>query len=151
MSKLIPLTKGQFAIVDDADFDWLMQWRWHVSEKGYAIRYSNRKRIRMHRFITGVPLGEEVDHKNRNKLDNQRHNLRPATRAQQAYNRSKHKITTSPFKGVYWDKQKNKWHARIKLNRKFIHLGFFASDADAAKAYDEAAYIYFGEFAATNF
>lgn len=146
MTKLIPLTKGQFAIVDDADFDWLSQWKWLFS------RYARRaKGIAMHRVIMNAPDDMEVDHINHNVLDNRRENLRLATCKQNRMNRSKHKITRSSFKGLHWRKDRSRWVARIKVNREFIYLGTFINELDAAQAYDTAARIYHGEFACTNF
>lgn len=150
MTKLIPLTKGQSAIVDDADFDWLSQWKWcFIAIKrhtGYAVRHgsgNNKKLIYMHRFIMNAPDGVQIDHKNICGIDNQRSNLRFATVSQNNANtrpRGKH----SPYKGVY--PQKLKWIAVIGKTR----IGSFTSETDAALAYNQAAILQFGEFARLN-
>src|SRR4051812_44709094 len=109
MSKLIPLHgkygDGKFAIVDDADFDWLNQYKWFVTQDGYAShwRYIDgvRTNFKMHKMILEVPEGFLVDHKNQNTFDNRRDNLRQATRAQNNTNCAprKHK-QKSKYRGV---------------------------------------------------
>jgi hypothetical protein len=162
MSKLIPLhnRKGDVvahAIVDDADFEWLSQWKWHVTTSDGKIRYVARhaardqgrtgKRIYMHKVILGIEHGQG-DHINRNKLDNRRLNLRMATPKQNYANRGKpQQLSSSQYKGVHFDKKCNKWRARITTD----NLGYFTNEFDAARAYDAAAPHYFGEFAQLNF
>lgn len=80
--------RGGVALVDDADFDWLAQYKWNHLGNGYAVRYKGRDMIYLHREIMGFPECE-VDHENGNKLDCQRHNLRPATRRFNATNSGK--------------------------------------------------------------
>src|SRR5689334_16735192 len=122
MTKLIPLTRGQSAIVDDTDFEWLSQWKWcalptHRKDGYYAVRRtpnSNGKLLFMHKFILGATTNQG-DHINGNKLDNRRDNLRPATRKQNLFNRCKpnrKKPQTSQYKGVYLcQERKKKWSA----------------------------------------
>lgn len=77
--------------------------------------------------------------------------LRKANYSQNIHNRQKvHKGTTSKYKGVYWCKQKNKWKARIYVNKKQIWLGYFNSEYEAASAYNAAAIKYLGDFAFLN-
>src|SRR5688572_27064824 len=119
--KLIPLTKGLFAKVDDSDFIWLSKWKWFAIKSGntfYAVRsdYSTAKQIRvwMHREIIGeVKKGLFVDHEDQDGLNNQKENLRFATRSQNKMNATKKKITSSMFKGVTWRKGRNKWQSFI--------------------------------------
>ena len=99
-----------------------------------------------------APRGLLVDHRNGDGLDNRRDNLRLATHSENMMNRPKIKSpTTSRFVGVYFDKARRLWVARIHLNGKCIWLGRFATEIEAAKAYDEAAKKYHGEFARLNF
>ena len=150
--KRIKLTQGKYAMVDDSDYNYLMQWKWYASGhhgKFYARRGTHS--IRMHRVILPPGKGFEIDHIDRNGLNNQRNNLRLCTRAQNQANVGLSKNNKSGFKGVYWLKASNKWAAEIKVNRKNILIGQYFCIVKAAKAYDAAAEEYFGEFAYTNF
>ncbi len=155
--KEIPLTRGKVAIVDDDMHEYLMQWKWHISHNGYAVRTSSRvfgkqKRIPMHRAIMNPPDGMLVDHINSNrKLDNRRENLRICTRAQNVCNTKLSKKNTSGFKGVNWHKRAKKWQAMVQKNNKNFFAGYFDDPEDAAHAYDEKARELHGEFASTNF
>lgn len=86
MSKLIQLTRGQVAIVDDHWFDRLSRYQWQCTKDGYACM-SGRKHVYMHRLVAATPTGLEADHINRNRLDNQEHNLRNVTHAENIKNR----------------------------------------------------------------
>jgi hypothetical protein len=105
----------------------------------------------MHREIMNPTDDRFVDHRNCDSLDNRRANLRFATRAENMRNRRKKKNTTSQFVGVNFYKPSKKWDSRITHQGKRIKLGRFVSEIDAAKAYDEAAKKYYGEFARLNF
>lgn len=157
--KLIPLTQGKFAMVDDEDFDAVSQFKWHAKKLGrrvYATRSIKKPNGKyslqlMHRFL--MPDVPEIDHEDGNGLNNQRKsNLRPATTQQNAQGfRRKSSGKTSKFRGVSWHKKAGKWRAYICLDDKHKHLGHFNSEIDAAKAYDIAARKYFGDFASPNF
>ena len=154
--KQIPLTQNKFALVDDEDFKYLNQWKWHY-HKGYATRAGkmvNYKReiekIYMHRLILNTPKGLETDHNNGDKLNNCRSNLRIVTKSQNKMNTGIRKDNISGFKGVYFDKYWDKWRSRIKKDGKQIHVGYFKSLPEAVLAYNEAAIKYFGEFARLN-
>lgn len=151
---LIPLSRGKVAIVDAADYEWLMQWKWKA-RKGhstfYALRRVDGHIISMHRVIMGVTdPGVLIDHANRNGLDNRRCNIRIATRSQNMHNRIASSNNTSGYKGVHWDARKRKWIAKIGSNDERKHLGHFDSAEDAARAYDIAALAMHGEFARPN-
>lgn len=139
----IPLTQGRVALIDEADFDWLNQWKWHY-DKGYATRTS--KKIFMHRVIMRPPLGMVTDHINGNGLDNRRSNLRLATVTQNCQNARIRKDNTSFFKGVYRTNT-DKWRARIQVGKKRLFLGDFSSAQEAAGVYITAALEFHGEFA----
>lgn len=156
MTKSIPLTNGKVTLVDDGDFDWLNQWKWQgaKSRTFYAVRRAGwpvRKTVIMHRLILGISDEYEVDYINGNGLDNRRKNLRVATRSQNQANRGPQRNNASGYKGVMWNKGKRKWRARIQVEGRRIHLGYFDDPVEAAKAYDEAARKHFGKFAKTNF
>ena len=155
-ARWLALTRGQFALVDEEDFDWLSAWYWTAlirpGRSPYAFRKVNGKPVYLHRFIMGDPPEMDVDHKDGNGLNCRRDNLRVCTHARNQQNYSKcSTVTSSSFKGVTWDKNRRKWMARIKVNRKFSNLGRFENEQDAACAYDEAANQLFGEFARLNF
>lgn len=158
MSREIPLSgqhgKGLCAIVDDEDFDRVNQHRWHVGNNGYIKTFvggrKNVKCILMHRLIMNPPDDFEVDHRDGNKLDNRRSNLRIAERSQNARNLRRHKKFSSRFKGVSWNGKDQLWDARIGDNHQTIHLGQFSSEIQAAFAYNTAALERFGDFASLN-
>jgi len=155
MAKRIPLTQNKFAIVDDEDFDQVNQYKWYFNN-GYARRWYLDKKTKkegymtMHRLINNTPKGMDTDHINHNGLDNRKENLRSATRNQnnQNYLPQKH---SSKYKGVYWNKKEKKFKAYIGLNGKAIHLGYFKTEIEGAKAYDRKAKEIYGEFAYLNF
>jgi hypothetical protein len=156
MAKEIPLTQGKTAIVDDADYDWINQWKWIAHRDGkkwYADRTENGllgpKTIKMHRLILGN-TSKETDHINGNGLDNRRSNLRECSTSENQRNKSKRDSNTSGYKGVSFNKFAKKFHAQIRVNGRRIHLGYFRTAEEAAIAYDDAAKIYHGNFANVN-
>lgn len=153
----IQLTQGQVALVDDEDFDTLNSFKWCAQKNGnnfYAIRGIRVGRktqtIHMHRLIKGAPIGFEIDHKDGNGLNNQRNNLRVCTRSENQMNKRKQEGLSSIYKGVSFHKREGKWRAVIMINGKAINLGDFASEIEAAKAYDAKAIALFCEFANLN-
>ncbi len=105
----------------------------------------------MHHLVIHVPTGMFCDHVNRNGLDNRKANLRPATAAQNMWNRLKlRKNPASRYKGVDWIKTQKSWRARITANGKRMYIGSFKNQLDAARAYDTEAKEYHGQFAALN-
>ena len=150
MVREIILTQGKVALVDDVDYDGLSKSSWCFSH-GYAYRKDHHKTVYMHRQILGYPKAR-VDHKDRNKLNNIRSNLRILSRSglNQA-NAERRSDNRSGYKGVCFDKRRSKWNAEIQANKKRKSLGAFTSAEEAAKAYDKAAKKLFGEFACLNF
>ena len=158
--KLIPLTKGLSAIIDDEDYPELMKYQWYAvgkPGKEYAARFGSHdghqssQHIRMHRVLMNAPNDVEVDHINGNTLDNRKSNLRLASRAENSRNRTKFKVGGySMFKGVTYHKRDGYWQAGIKVDGKSVHLGCFKNEIESAKAYNDAALRYFGEFANLN-
>nr|WP_243767389.1 HNH endonuclease [Paenibacillus agricola] len=104
----------------------------------------------MHRVITDAPKGYFVDHIDGNPLNNQRHNLRLCTNAQNCRNRGAPKGNTSGFKGVTWNTWNGKWQAQIGKDYKRYHAGYFESPSEAARAYNAKATELFGEYARLN-
>lgn len=152
--RAIPLTQGKVALVDDADYDWLMQWNWYAlkqrrkaGEVYYAVRaaYNPKRLLYMHRVLLGLTGALEADHRDNDGLNNQRFNLRPSTPSQNCANRMK--LPHRMFKGVHWEPDRRKWRAVIKVGGKVYRLGRFSDAASAADAYANAARKFFGEFA----
>ncbi len=153
--KRIKLTQGKFALVSNIDYAYLNQWKWCCKED-YAARHTHRPHrtlIYMHRLVLermGFKNFKQVDHQNLDRLDNQRHNIRPATNQQNKCNRGLQTNNTSGYKGVDWHKSNEKWRARIRFNDIEIHLGLFDNPVEAAKAYNIAALVNHGKFARLN-
>ena len=151
--RLIPLTRGLFAIVDADDYERLNMYKWYAHGKGddcYAERCENGRTIKMHREIIDIPPGFVCDHKNHNKLDNRKCNLRSCTYSQNAQNRRPCSNGTSGYKGVSWNRETRKWRAMIQHNGQLIHIGYYEYEQDAAIAYDDMAIELFDEFACLN-
>ena len=160
--KLIKLTQGRWATVDDDDYHWLNQWNWYAHKDGRAY-YAMRQQIipagndtkgvavkvRMHRLITHCPRTLQVDHIDHDGLNNRRDNLRCCTTAQNAYNALPSPNGTSRYKGVRFHKYS--WEARIQHNSNRIHIGCFSNEIEAAAAYDQKAKELFADFAYLNF
>lgn len=146
--KIIPIGKNLFCHVDNEDFDFLINMQWHANKDGYANNY---KIGLMHRLITKCPPNKVVDHKDGDILNNKKNNLRICDQKNNIYNSRPNKNSKSKYKGVTWDKSKNKWVSKIGFEGKNSHIGYFHSEVEAAKAYDKEAIKLFGEFAYLNF
>lgn len=160
--RLIPLTKGLWAIVDASDFEWLMQWRWcarwdNDTRTHYAGRTDctdgERAHVVMHRLILGLNEGDkrQGDHiYTGNGLDNRRNNLRVATRSEQSMNRRARRFTHTGLKGVSYRKATNTYVASIRIKGKSLNLGETKDPHKAHLLYAQAAHKYFGSFARTK-
>jgi hypothetical protein len=160
-ARLIPLTRGQYALVDEADYDGLNKYRWSAAKGAltyYACRttkdYSTGKviTIRMHSEVLGNSPDRDrpfIDHINKIGTDNRRSNLRFCSMSENMRNRNSQPGSSSKYLGV--QKNKNSWQASINANGKKMYLGTFSDEVEAAKAYDKAALNYHKEFANVNF
>ena len=149
-TRLIPLTRGKFAMVDVADYEELSRYKWHAIKAGgnfYACRKEGDKSILMHRQIMQAPQGRVVDHWNHEGLDNHRHNLRNCTQQQNVCN-SRPQGPESGFKGV--TRHRDKWAARIKHRGKQYYLGCYDDPLQAALIRDRKARELAGEYAWLN-
>ena len=152
--RYIQLTQGKAALVDDEDFEKIIQSNWFFSN-GYAAKHRGRwpkqKIIYMHREIMNPRHKLEIDHINMDKLDNRRANLRICTRSQNAANSNTKIRSASGYRGLRWRKDIRKWQVCIIKDRKAYNLGVFTDAKEAAHAYDKAAKQLFGYFANLNF
>lgn len=154
---LVPLKrKGETFVmkVDYADWENLKQYNWHITKGGYVVRQKKFKGIPkafyFHRDLMNPPSDMFVDHKNGDKLDNRRENLRLCNNSQNLANKGKIRSNTSGFKGVSWSKLWNYYEAYIQVDGKKKHLGCYTCALRAASVYNDAATKYFGEFAFLN-
>jgi len=141
--------------VDEEDLPRVQFIRWYRHQQGYAVGYlpvsrrgaADNRLILMHRFILGEAKGL-TDHKNGNRLDNRKCNLRRTDDFGNGRNVSvrRTKGKTSKFKGVCWHSQNSKWMVRVAAK----YIGLYADEIDAAKAYNVAAQKFFGEYAKLN-
>lgn len=153
--RTLQLTRGLNTLIDEDDFEKVGRHKWHAGKSlltNYARRFNiiNGRRVLciLHRVITNVAPDAYVDHKNGDGLDNRQSNLRACTHSENHRNRRRSK-GRSPFKGVHC-RAEGKWRAYCCVDGKDIWLGQFASEIEAARAYDAAAHKHYGEFARTN-
>lgn len=155
--KEIQLTKGYKTQVDDVDYEGLVKYNWYASVSnrgnGYVspMAFINGKNMKMSRFIMNA-IGSNVivDHKDCNPLNNQRANLRFATRRQNARNRGATRAAISRFVGVSWHKSRGKWAARIKRDGKVKYGGRHKNECTAAYVVNKLIFEYGDEFQRPN-
>jgi len=147
---IMTFPNGTEFLIDVDDYERVSAHIWHRTGRGYAGAYIDGKYIRFHRFLMTAPTDLQVDHINLDKCDNRKSNLRLATNAENQRNSGLQINNTSGLKGVSFYKPRNKYRARIKVDGKEIHLGYYISIIEAALSYNHAAKHYFGEFAWLN-
>lgn len=156
----VPLTKGYFTVIDEADREILtvkLQVVIYKTSGPYASKTmmtsNGHKPVKLHRIIMERVLGrpllatEQVDHIDGNGLNNCRSNLRLSTKATNAANAKRRSDNNSGYKGVCWSKPSQRWRAYIRPMGKQIHLGLFDTPEEAHEAYKKAAVELYGEFA----
>jgi hypothetical protein len=158
MDILIKQSGKEYTVaIDPEDLELVSAYTWKVNIHGYvrASVYTGvidgvetRREVQIHRLILDAPEGMEVDHVNRDKLDNRRSNLRLCTRSQNKANTGIISTNTSGYKGVSF--HKNKWQASIRIDNKLLYLGRYDTKEEAAEAYNKKAFEQWGEFAWLN-
>lgn len=143
--------RGSYAMIDDEDAQRVTEYAWHLHKHGYAGASINGKHVMMHIFVyNGLPC-KYIDHKNRNRLDNQKINLRPSTLSDNLSNSASR--YGKKYKGVYEEKHKKlrRFHAHATKDRKMYSFGRYLTAEEAARAYDKGIKELRGEFAYLNF
>lgn len=145
---------GGSILIDENDREAVLSGRWNIGKFGQKKYAYKAKGKLLHRSLVNAPKGMCVDHINGDTLDNRRENLRVCTWAQNSLNRAKHKHAIhSIYKGVGFENGSSprKWSARVHFNGVRKRVGRYATEIEAAKAYDKFALIAYGEFAKLNF
>lgn len=140
--------RDKFALVDDVDAALVAGLKWFLHSEGYVTARGSG--TLMHRLLLDAGKGVIVDHKNGDRLDNRRSNLRPCSRSENMANSGLPAHNTSGYRGVTRDSYTGKWKAAINISGKHINLGRFDSPEEAAIIYDEAVIKHFGQFARPN-
>jgi hypothetical protein len=148
--KLLPLYQHgcvvAFAQLDDDDYERVERFRWYLTPKGYAWsllqepgvswgRLKGKKWQMLHREVMGLKPGDSrrIDHKNQDKLDCRKSNLRYATKAQNQQNVGARRDSKSRYRGAIYHRQSGRWNARVTLNGKTHSLGYHDTDEEAGR------------------
>lgn len=147
-------SKNQEFWFDKENYDKVKNHTWYINKDGYVVSTDRKtlKTLLMHRIVVDCPDGLIPDHIHgkASRFDNRKSNLRIATSQENCRNKGLFKNNTSGVTGVEWHKRDEVWQARIKVDYKYIHLGYFDSFDDAVKARKEAEEKYFGEYSYDN-
>lgn len=149
MAKKIPLGHGQFAIVDDEDYEKVSRHKWHTMANREGTHTYAVTKLRMHRLVIDAPLGYMVDHINGDTLDNRKANLRLCTNSQNQQNTAS-RGGTSKYKGVSFQKKSGMWVGAFQYDGKRHYCGMWDSEDDAARAVDKKRGEVCGDFASKN-
>lgn len=128
-----------YAAVDDDLFDELNAFKWYLNTSGYAVRKigpkDRRIEIQMHRFVMGVGHGDKilVDHRDNNRLNNIKDNLRFVTARGNAHNCLPNENTSSKYRGVSFHKMLQKWQAYCQVDGKLYYLGVYVDEFEASE------------------
>lgn len=145
--KKIPVGHGKYALVDDEDYKRLRRYKWHMVKGGYAVRTTC---YFMHKIVRPSKKPFLTDHRNRNRLDNQKHNLRVATYQENRWN-SRGWHGTRKYTGTTHNGYK-RYGARMMINKRLTILGWCDDEHTAALLYDFwATYLRSKEKTVTNF
>ncbi len=130
--------KGKFALIDEDDFVRVSNKSWFLNDQGYALWANGKKNIRLHRFILDYYGDKDIDHINRDKLDNRKSNLRIVDRSTNNFNAKVRVDNTSGYKGVHFFKPAQLWRAYIGGTKKRVELGYFKTKEEAIEARKKA-------------
>lgn len=157
--KHIYLTKGKISLVDDEDFEFIVQFKWRTNDvagKYYGVREiwngGDRYSEHLHRVILERKLGRKLrrseitDHKNGDGLDNRRKNLRIANHSQNGMNKAIRSDNTSGYRGIHFSKERQKFEVYLNKNGKRYRFGRFNKLEDAIRIRKEAEREYFKRF-----
>lgn len=155
MSKRIKLTQGKYTTVDDEDYELLINsnFKWYCTYSHghhYAFGQHAGTYIMLPRFLLNPKKGEQIDHIDRNGLNNKRDNLRIVSNRENQLNKKKPAHNTSGYKGVWWAKDRNKFRAEFYYKGQRYSLGSFDDPREAARAYDKKALEIVPEYVLTN-
>lgn len=142
--------KNEEFYFDIEDYDKIKHYCWHLDKDGYVVSNYNNTTIKMHRIIMNCKTDDIVDHKKHQNNDNRKSELRICTHAENSYNKKTPINNKSGYAGVWWDNERKKWQAYIKINKKKIYLGRFDQLNDAVRARKKAEEKHFGEFSYDN-
>lgn len=155
--RVIKVHPDSLCLVDDDDYSGLSQFSWRLSPWGYVVRTVNGVQedgvrssgttIHIHRQILKASLESEIDHINRDKLDNRKANLRFCDKSQNVWNSGPRKTSHTGVKGVGWHKRIKKYHARINTSEGCVHIGYFKTIEEAHAAYTKKVVELRGDYA----
>lgn len=154
-TRRLPLTNshGKTAIIDKDDYPRVQFIKWYLLKAGYVQGYLPQpigKMVYLHRFIIQAKDYQEYDHRNGNKLDCRKQNIRLCTRSQNQANRDLQSNNTTGYKGVYLHKPTGRYQIKIRFQGKMQYFGYHTDPIEAAKIYNQEAIRLFGEFAKLN-
>lgn len=147
---ILKMKGNQECLISVESLEKIRPYTWCVEGTGYAMSRTFGRAVKMHRLVVNARKDDYVDHIDGNRLNNTLSNLRIYSKKQNEYNSKIRADNSSGFKGVSFDKRKDKYRAYINKDGHQYHLGYFCSAKDAAQAYNLVAQELFGEYARLN-
>lgn len=148
---VVPLTQGRYAYISPEDYTLIKPYTWRLLKTKHGEYAQSGNGILMHRLIMKPSADLEIDHINRDGLDNRRENLRLCTSSQNKHNTKVRKDSSTGYRGIYYNTKYNKYYVQIKPpNAKRIFVGAFSNLSEAIKRYEEVAITIFEDFYNAN-